>query len=203
MHTKIRSTKFIEESRSGASQGIRMDSVLSPVVNPIGESTSSSRRHRVGSQISKSIIVQHNKMHLPSTNEIHFQTNHNSLMMPRAVTPEVAVLRAVNPARPKSESIAIKRSRVDEDSFHSEHSTERMYDWATWRMYHRITNARRTRVASVSAEVTYKGESSILRVPPMPPAASMTTSHQDDDHTPQCISSLDYSDQGEVFEIEI
>jgi hypothetical protein len=46
--------------------------------------------------------------------------------------------------RTKSSNIHINRSRNEDDSF-SDYSTERMYDWATWRMYHRITSARRSR----------------------------------------------------------
>lgn len=42
-----------------------------------------------------------------------------------------------------SNGIAIKRSRQFEGSSHG--SSEKMYDWATWRMYHRITSARKAR----------------------------------------------------------
>ena len=42
----------------------------------------------------------------------------------------------------RAKPIAIKRSRPDDDVF-EDNSTERMYDYATWRMYHRITSARR------------------------------------------------------------
>jgi len=48
----------------------------------------------------------------------------------------------------KSRSIQIKRSRRGSDEFASSSvsaSAEQMYDWATWRMYHRITTARRNK----------------------------------------------------------
>lgn len=206
--TKIRGTLSTEDSLLGTSSGIRFDSLI-PAVHgeyPMTESTASSRRHHDFSQSTKSKTFHHNMHLLHETNGSNaFNTIQypNSMMMSRAVTPEVAAHHGAHPPRPKSESIAIKRSREDEDSFNSEHSTERMYDWATWRMYHRITNARRYRVATVLPDVSYKHNASILRVPAMPPRESISASHHDDDHTPHSMMSLDYSDQGEVFEIEI
>jgi hypothetical protein len=52
-----------------------------------------------------------------------------------------------NKSRPKSKAIAIKRNnnRCPEEcsASLSEASSERMYDWATWRMYNRIVDHRR------------------------------------------------------------
>ena len=51
----------------------------------------------------------------------------------------------------KSKSIQIKSNRRrGSDEFSSSSvsaSAEQMYDWATWRMYHRITTARRTKAS--------------------------------------------------------
>jgi hypothetical protein len=58
-------------------------------------------------------------------------------------------------SRPKSSNINIKRSRNEDDSV-SDYSTERMYDWATWRMYHRITSARRSRTTVVPMAPSYQ-----------------------------------------------
>jgi hypothetical protein len=51
----------------------------------------------------------------------------------------------------KSKSIKIKRDRGSDDFASSSVSASamQMYDWATWRMYHRITSARRNRSAVV------------------------------------------------------
>lgn len=49
----------------------------------------------------------------------------------------------------RSKSIMIKRGRGSDDltSASVSASTHEFYDWATWRMYHRITSARRNRSA--------------------------------------------------------
>lgn len=80
--------------------------------------------------------------------------------------------------RPKSQSIKIKRSRdTMEDPYASSvcGSSERMYDWATWRMYHRITSARRSRGA----------------VAPMP---QESLSQRDEDHVYRSLSGAQIHD---------
>jgi hypothetical protein len=92
-------------------------------------------------------------------------------------------------SRPRSRAIAIKRGdRCAEDlaASQTEESNERMYDWATWRMYNRIVDHRRNQNFGVPGPLPV----SIPRSKPQPVAG-----------LPQHVSDRTYD--GEVFELEI
>jgi hypothetical protein len=97
--------------------------------------------------------------------------------------------------RPRSRAIAIKRSKRYSDdmaSGHSEETSEKMYDWATWRMYNRIVDHRRNQRLNapgplpVAPEHPYHDASQAA----LAYASSQT-------------SSSDYIHDGEVFVLEI
>jgi hypothetical protein len=76
-------------------------------------------------------------------------------VMQRAISRELGDLSTpmsctVTALKPKSQSIAIKTPRCYEDCYGSENSSEKIYDWATWRMYHRIMSSRKSRHTSVA-----------------------------------------------------
>lgn len=129
----------------------------------------------------------------PSTNTMTMQRAMNANFPPYEQPTQSA-------SRPKSESINIKRLKGYDDSSHFDNSAERMYDWATWRMYHRITTARRSR-----ASVVPYGTNNIKAVTDTSAHCSNLT-HESDGHlsdrTPS-LASLDYELEDEVFEIEI
>ena len=137
-----------------------------------------------------------------AANTSHFHPN--TMMMPRPISQDFPAYNAadsiVTLARPKSQNIAIRRSRGCEDSGHHDNSNENLYDWATWRMYHRITSARRSRIASVAPIISYRDD---VSTPVTLHNEPVTPSHRDDAQSVPCLSSIDYSHQGEVFEIEL
>jgi hypothetical protein len=98
--------------------------------------------------------------------------------------------------RPRSRAIAIKRSKRCSDdmaSGHSKESSEKMYDWATWRMYNQIVDHQRNQRLNVPGP---------LSVAPEHPAhhdASQTALAYASSQT----SSSDYIHDGEVFVLEI
>mmetsp|Transcript_31465 Transcript_31465/g.51943 ORF Transcript_31465/g.51943 Transcript_31465/m.51943 type:complete len:209 (-) Transcript_31465:213-839(-) len=105
-------------------------------------------------------------------------------------------------SRPKSASIEITRPRGYDNSaaLLDSSSAERMYDWATWRMYHRITTARRSRASvvpfnngmaatSTSGNGKNKDQMNLLD----DSSSSQTPS----------LASPDYELEGEVFDFEI
>lgn len=128
----------------------------------------------------------------------------NTMMMPTPISQDFPAYNAADSiatlARPKSQNIAITRSRGCEDSIHHDSSNENLYDWATWRMYHRITSARRSRIASVAPIISYRDDAS---TPVTLHNETVTPSRRDDGQSVPCLSSIDYSHQGEVFEIEL
>jgi hypothetical protein len=81
-------------------------------------------------------------------------------VMHRAISRELGDLAipmppTVNVLKPKSQSIAIKTPRCYEDYYGSDNSSEKLYDWATWRMYNRIMSSRKCRHASVAPYPLY------------------------------------------------
>jgi hypothetical protein len=142
--------------------------------------------------------------------------------------------------RPRSRAIAIKRrsnhpyyygtttldgtSSTDEfPSSQSEHSSERMYDWATWRMYNRIVDHRRNQqqrpLLKVSAMNGLVGhvESSLLPlggggggIGCYPPAFSVPHAYHPVAsgggggmlYEPTGMGACDYIHDGEVFELD-
>jgi hypothetical protein len=102
-----------------------------------------------------------------------------------------------NKSRPKSKAIAIKRNnRCPEEcsASLSEASSERMYDWATWRMYNRIVDHRRNQRQSMRTS--------------LPPLAMDHHANQilphPDMHADRFESrgAADYIHDGEVFELD-
>jgi hypothetical protein len=97
-------------------------------------------------------------------------------------------------SRPRSRSIAIKRThhRCAEElaASQTEESNERMYNWATWRMYNRIVDHRRYQNFGAPG--------------PLPVSAphSKPQPAQDSDLW-SSIGSSDLAYDGEVFELEI
>ena len=152
------------------------------------------------SRVKKSNAFDHNLNLLASDCEfINAPRFHNTATMHR-ISPEPGFQIAMNSTRPKSKSIEIKRSRESEDSAQMENSIERVYDWATWRMYHRITSARRSRMASVVPFLDYKPS---VAIPSLPSEDSMAKTRRSEDSKSSGVSFIDYSDHGEVFELEI
>ena len=102
-----------------------------------------------------------------------------------------------NKSRPKSKAIAIKRNnRYPEEcsASLSEASSERMYDWATWRMYNRIVDHRRNQRQTTRTS--------------LPPLAMDNHANQllphPDMHADRFESrgAADYIHEGEVFELD-
>ena len=80
--------------------------------------------------------------------QIQTGTTAPSPMTSKAVQEGLPAPRQRTSPLKKSRSIQIKRNRRGSDEFPSSSvsaSAEQMYDWATWRMYHRITTARRAK----------------------------------------------------------
>ena len=104
----------------------------------------------------------HLEVRIIPASQDHYQTGY-----PMTSTSKADPLRQRTSPLKKSRSIQIKRtSRRGSDDFSSSSvsaAAEEMYDWATWRMYHRITTARRSK-ASVN------------------PQPAISTSHQDKVH---------------------
>lgn len=103
-------------------------------------------------------------------------------------------------SRPRSKSIMIKQSRGHDDADQLDNSAERIYDWATWRMYHRITSARRSR-ASV-APIINKIPSPATAVHSKPMDDSLPNRSDGPHNMERSLASIDYSEDGEVFEID-
>ena len=126
--------------------------------------------------------------------------NSNRMTMSSPIEHEFAHYNGVqlvsSPSRPKSQSIMIKRSRGCEDSMFLDNSSERMYDWATWRMYHRITSSRKDRVASIRP-MDYDHEGASISATKVHGDSALK--NLDDDS----LLSIDYSHLGEVFEIDL
>jgi hypothetical protein len=101
--------------------------------------------------------------------------------------------------KPKSRSIKIKQPRRsynkqnEEDQIYStyDESEQRMYDWATWRMYDRITTFRRSRAAVVPVPHPEPFAPAMHRLP----VPTMTDHHESIYHprpiTPDGSSSVD------------
>ena len=124
--------------------------------------------------------------------------NSNTMTMPRPIDHEFELYDGAqpvsSPSRQKSQSIMIKRSRGCDNS--PVNSTENMYDSATWRMYHRITSARKNRVASMRPMLNdHEGTS----VSATKASIDSALKNLDDDS----LLSIDYSHLGEVFEIDL
>jgi hypothetical protein len=100
----------------------------------------------------------------------------------------------MNP-RPRSRAIAIKRSKRYSDdlaSGHSEESSEKMYDWATWRMYNRIVDHRRNQRLNAPGPLPLAPEH------PHHDASQAALAYASSQ-----MSSSDYIHNGEVFVLEI
>lgn len=92
-------------------------------------------------------VRKHHRLH-----PIQAQSSFQSTAMTssaKSVPLPPATRQRTNPVKARSRSIQIKRSRRGSDADFSSSSVsasaEQMYDWATWRMYHRITTARRNK----------------------------------------------------------
>lgn len=135
-----------------------------------------------------------NKEATSSASSIKQQTNHNNIHNTgnHTQSPIMSSPKCYKQLNRRSRSIAIKSPQplphvshadamaAEEDSA----STERMYDWATWRMYNRIVDHRRNqRMSSPSLAQ---------------PEATITSTAMTLPHTTQ-----DDYDHGEVFEMEM
>jgi hypothetical protein len=99
-----------------------------------------------------------------------------------------------NTSRPRSRAIAIKnRDRCAEDlaSSQNEATSERMYDWATWRMYNRIVDHRRNQMFSAPSSL------------PSPVDQPDSLHEQNMTFASNYLPSSDYVHDGEVFELDI
>jgi hypothetical protein len=100
-----------------------------------------------------------------------------------------------NTSCPRSRAIAIKnRDPCAEDSTSSQNeaTSERMYDWATWRMYNRIADHRRNQRLSVPSSLPSPAEQ----------PDSLREQHMTFTSNRHLLSS-DYVQDGEVFELDI
>ena len=196
-------SKFLDSAREAVrlTESPRGRRLIFPA--PKAKFITSSHNHTLNSQ-----PTAHNgHLENPVNTSLHHSTLHhpNAIMMPRPISQDFPVYDAadsvVTLARPKSQNIAIKRSRGCEDSNHHDNSTENLYDWATWRMYHRITSARRSRIASIAPITSYSYDMATTPVSLQNESVSPTRS--DDSQSAPCLSTIDYSHLGEVFEIEM
>ena len=105
---------------------------------------------------------------------------------------------------PKSDNIAIKRSRRDMNSL-VDNSMERMYECATWRMYHRIISSRRAKPPVVpldrnNNQCNPTEDQFDFGTSPMDESLEMDATQRLDD-CPQPTSHFDF--EGEVFTIDL
>jgi hypothetical protein len=107
---------------------------------------------------------------------------------------------SLSPARAprRSRSIAIKHSRLQQQEEHeaSSQESEKMYDYATWRMYNRIVDHRRNQPLQTGFPGT-------LQVPMNLNQAYANTRTAQAAAAPIDHLSQDYIHDGEVFELEI
>lgn len=106
----------------------------------------------------------------------------------------------------KSANIAIKRSRQDINSI-VDSSMERMYECATWRMYHRITSSRRAKTSVVNLDRNDKHSNPTenqfdFGTSLMDEPLQMDANQRLDDYA-QPKSPSDFNLDGEVFTLDI
>jgi hypothetical protein len=97
------------------------------------------RHHLLNQQTTSTMATQASTMpHAPHSHAPGIHQQHGDTSFAQQASPSK-----------RSKSIKIKRGRGSDDFASSSvsASAEQMYDWATWRMYHRITSARRNRSA--------------------------------------------------------
>ena len=124
--------------------------------------------------------------------------------------------------RPRSRAIAIKRrtnhyfyatgaSQYGDEfpSNQSENTSEKMYDWATWRMYNRIVDHRRNQQRlkarngiSLVSEAVPAGGFLPTAVDPSSAYDSTLNSYRHDAYEAGVFGSCDYIHDGEVFELD-
>jgi hypothetical protein len=100
---------------------------------------------------------------------------------------------ADNTTRPRSRAIAIKnRDPCAEDliSSQNEATSERMYEWATWRMYNRINDHRLNQRIGVPSSLPS-------------PAEQPDSLHEHMTFASNHLPSSDYVHDGEVFQLDI
>uniref|UniRef100_A0A7S1GJZ7 Uncharacterized protein n=1 Tax=Cyclophora tenuis TaxID=216820 RepID=A0A7S1GJZ7_CYCTE len=132
------------------------------------------------------------------------RTNHIKMMVARHLNHEFAAVEQPSASmdmRRRSNNIAINRSRHPDGNSHGASSNERMYDWATWKMYHRITSARKARTTVVPVE---DGEVELKRQQELASVCDRTSQATPvlEDES-ESVSTLEEPIEGEVFQLDI